>query len=119
MPVYARRCQACNLKFDAFATMAQSTFIRCQQCGGPTSVDWSDAKPPAVVKESYHGRDSIMWERACKPAEVEECRKLYEGTGIDINDKGEFSAPDKSAARKFYKREASLKKQFAEEKAET
>lgn len=114
MPIYARRCTTCGLRFETYARMGAA--IACEKCGKPTECDVARQGFPAVPKHKLVGKRSRLYDRSCAEHEVPKVRELMAGTGIEVKSDGTFWAPDKAAAEKFYHREKAITREYSERK---
>lgn len=111
MPVYERRCNDCAHRFEAFSSMAESDRIRCPICTGTTSNIITTIR---VSTGELHGQAQHLREIKVHPTEVREANRIFGSTGVTFDPKGRAIAPDSRAARRFFEREHTLKRQAQE-----
>ena len=117
MPLYALTCDGCGHRWDDAHPM-RAPHPPCPQCQQPSRVDWTRQDAPRTVAHDLHGTRMVTPDTQCQPHEVRRLRKLYgDGVGHCWQDDGSVKFRHKDEAKRFYRRDAQIRRMFAEKKA--
>ncbi len=113
MPIYARVCRACAVRFETFAKMVESNMLRCPRCGGPVATDFAAQGAPRMPDHDLHGTRSESLEFRCQPDEVKELRQTFgkDGAGHAWQDDGSVRFEHRSDAKKFFRKYINIRKE--------
>lgn len=118
MPDYALKCTQCSHRFEAFHAM-KDPHPPCPQCAAAAETDFSQARAvPRVHGDTLVGRACRSLEYAAAPHEVGELRRLFGKAGHCWQSDGSVRWNSKSEARDFIHTNESLRRGFAEQKAD-
>lgn len=120
MPIYPIKCDKCRFSGDVFAKVRDlddNGRIMCPECGERAEQVW-EGRNVVVHGDEYHGDQRICSDVRLAPDEVEKGRKLFGAAGASINDDGRVRFESKTAAKKFYRKEAEIKRLAQERRKE-
>jgi len=119
MPIYPIKCP-CGFAGDVFAKVSELDAkgrIICPECGERAEQVWS-GRNVTVHGDEYHGERRSCADGRLAPDEVKRGQKLFGEAGASIQADGRVRFESKTAAKKFYRKEAEIKRLAQERRQE-